>query len=311
MNVSNIPWLLREYSRLFKIRIASFLVCIAVATAILAGEASTGRLLTLLLAVFLASAGTGPVNHFVDRDIDALMQRTQSRPLVLGTVSSPNSVLIGLSSIFLGLAISAIYLGLLTTAFIALGAFTYLVIYSLLLKRRTQLNVVIGGAAGSFAVLAGWASASTSPMFLPFMFAALVFLWTPSHFWCFSLAHFRDYSNAKLPMLPVVQGKRKTSIYILLHTLALIVLSIAIYFEASFSSSYLIVIIPVGVFYLYQNLRLIFQPEESAAWKSYRFSGIYLGSIFSGALFDKLTQTQEWGSFLAFIIKVLSAPYAG
>ncbi len=302
---------LREYLGMFKGKIALLLVYVALATAVLVGDISPGTLFVLALAGFLASAGTGPINHYLDREIDALMRRTRNRPMVRGTVNHRTSIFLGVGAICLGLFISASFLGWLASAFMALGAATYLLVYTFFLKRRTWLSIVIGGGAGAFAVLAGWAAAGAPPGPLPFILAFMVFLWTPSHFWSFSMVHLQDYSAARLPMLPVVKGRKKTSFYIFIHSLALVLLSALLYIEASFSAAYLMVVVPAGAYYLYHNLTLALQPSRAAAWKSYRFSGIYLAALFGGALFDRLTQTPEWISFIYFLIELLSAPYTG
>ena len=217
---------LNEILEISKPRIVILLVITAVtsmfaASKLVGPELDNWDLLHIVIAGALASAGSSALNHYYDRDIDPLMKRTSSRPIPSGRIK-PNSVLIyGLTVSVISVIYGAITLNYISAFFIALGIFFYVIIYTVWLKRLNASNIVIGGFAGSAASMAGWSAATGSMDILGVLIGFLVFVWTPSHFWCLAMKMKDEYTEAKVPMLPVLIGMQKTSTYILVNTLIL------------------------------------------------------------------------------------------
>src|SRR5881628_2823972 len=200
----------RDYVELMKVRIAGLLMLVALAGYIATSGIAidVGRLGWLLAAGFLASTGSSVVNSYVDRDIDLLMDRTRRRALPMRRIDPPQKVLaFGAVLVASGLTVAWFLDNPLTAGFIALGVATYLGVYTVGLKRRSESNIVIGGFAGSCPALAG--SAAAGMLSLPaLLIALLVFLWTPGHFWALAYRQREDYRRAKLPMLSATRGER-------------------------------------------------------------------------------------------------------
>ncbi|MFQ5553042.1 MAG: heme o synthase, partial [Thermoplasmata archaeon] len=232
-------------------------------------------LLLLAIAGGLSSAGASAVNHYLDADIDALMARTRGRPLPSGTIRPPEKALaFGLGLLSLGVSISYLLINPQTAFFILLGAFVYIVVYTLALKRRHPSNIVIGGFAGSAPALAG-STAAVGTVTLPaLLIAILIFLWTPGHFWALALGNREDYERAKVPMLPAVTGARESAFAIIIST------AIVVGFVATFTWfggvawPFLVPALLAGGYLLYTSLRIWSEPK--AAWTSFKFSGVFL-----------------------------------
>ena len=220
---------LRLFYSVFKLRIVFAIMLCALAGMAVAPVAAPDawRVLVLALAVLMSSAAAGAFNQYVERDLDARMQRTRSRPFVTGRFRAGYH---WLAAIGLILAVAVAGAALATNSFAALnvflGAFTYGVVYTVWLKRRTWLNIVIGGLAGSFAVLAGATAVDPSLAPEPVILAMVLFLWTPPHFWSLAFAYRKDYAAAGVPMLPVVVSDTLAARIILMHTLPLVLLSL-------------------------------------------------------------------------------------
>ncbi|MEM0482799.1 MAG: heme o synthase [Nitrososphaerota archaeon] len=177
----------------------------AVSCYLLAGGSYWGSAL-LFLTGYLASGGSSMLNNYLDRDIDGLMRRTARRPLPSGRVPGKVVLALGLILSAASIVLAWVLFNLLTALMIAAGILTYAVVYTILLKRRTDWNIVIGGAAGSFPPLAGWAAATNMIGLEAVLMALLIFLWTPGHFWALAIRAENDYRSARLPMLPVTKG---------------------------------------------------------------------------------------------------------
>lgn len=214
---------------LLKLRIG-----VAIAASALAGIAvasgpspSWWQSLGLALAVLGASGAAGAFNHYYERDLDKLMKRTRLRPFASGAFHASPWWLVGFSALLAAsLALAAASGGTLAAAFVFLGAFTYGIVYTVWLKRRSVWNIVIGGLAGSFAVLAGAAAVDPSPQVVPVLLALVLFLWTPPHFWSLAAAKGKDYTRAGVPMLPLVAPAYAWTLAILGHTAALVAISL-------------------------------------------------------------------------------------
>ena len=242
-------------------------------------------LLHIIVAGTLASAGSSALNHYYDKDIDPLMKRTSTRPIPSGRMKAKNVLLYGLIVSAASIIYAAFTLNLVTTFFIALGIFFYVVIYTIWLKRLNSWNIVIGGFAGSAASMAGWSAATGSMDILGFLVGFLVFVWTPSHFWCLAMKIRDDYAEAKVPMLPVMIGMQKTSNYILVNTAILLPYSLALY-AFGLGIVYLIIAAVSGTLMLVYHYKLTKNPTSEFAWKAYKVTAPYLTIIFVAIALD-------------------------
>lgn len=279
----------KEYIAILKPRIVALLTFVGFAASVVAAEGRIypGRVLTLLVAVALASSGASALNNYFDRDIDRLMERTRHRALPSGSIPPLRACCIGIVLLLLSFFISY-SLNFLTFAYILAGASVYVLVYTRWLKRRSAVNIVIGGTAGSFVVLAGFASVGESTTLLAFLMALLLFFWTPPHFWSFALVYKAGYAQAKVPMLPVVQKRHKVGWIIFIHTLLLVLVSLLLYIWDYFGVLYLIIALAVGLSFLISNLKLLLKSTKARAWATYRLSGFYLLLLFMGMLIDML-----------------------
>jgi heme o synthase len=244
------------------------------------------RLAAVAAAGTLASGGAGALNSYLDQDIDRSMGRTSRRPIPTGEVSPQRALVFGLSLIAGGLIISVLLLPLLAALFILLGAAIYVLFYTKYLKRKTTLNIVLGGSAGSCAPLAGWAAATGNlTAVAPWLMALLVFVWTPSHFWALAMRAVGDYTKAGIPMLPVVVGEKKTAQYIALNTFLLVPLSLALV-PFGFGLLYLTVATVLGLGMILVDLRLVANPTKTVAWTAFKFSSPYLAIVFLAMALD-------------------------
>jgi protoheme IX farnesyltransferase len=244
------------------------------------------RLVVVTVAGTLASGGAGALNSYLDEDIDRTMRRTSRRPIPQGEVSPFNALVFGLALIGSGVLLSVTFLPLIAGGVILLGAAIYVLFYTKYLKRRTTLNIVLGGAAGSCAPLAGWAAATGNlSSVAPWLMALLVFVWTPSHFWALAMRAVGDYTRAGIPMLPVVVGEKKTAEYIAINTFLLVPISLALV-PFGFGLVYLIIAALLGLGMILVDMRLVFDPTKSQAWTAFKFSSPYLAIVFLAMVLD-------------------------
>ncbi len=219
--------------RLFKLRVVSLLLWVALGGALVtasAGPFGPGfwkDLLMVSLAGLLAAGGASALNEYLERDLDAAMRRTRTRPLPAGLLSPRLALVLGILGMGLGIGLGWAYRPMLGV-FVAAGAFVYVVVYTLGLKRRSVVNIVVGGAAGSFAVLSGAAAVDRWNHPAAWLLAGLVFLWTPVHFWALALLYRDDYRVAGFPMLPAVTTPRNTARWIALHAWATVFAALAL-----------------------------------------------------------------------------------
>ena len=281
---------IKEIIEISKPRIVILLVITAVtsmyaASKLIGPELDTWGLIHIIIAGGLASAGSSALNHYYDRDIDPLMERTSTRPIPSGRIK-PNSVLIyGLTVSVISVVYGALALNYISAFFIALGIFFYVIIYTAWLKRLNSSNIVIGGFAGSAASMAGWSAATGSMDILGFLIGFLVFVWTPSHFWCLAMKMKDEYSAAKVPMLPVLIGMQKTSKYILINTLILIPYSLMLY-AFGMGLVYTAIAAASGGLMLVYHYKLTKEPTSDFAWKAYKVTAPYLTIIFLAVALD-------------------------
>lgn len=279
---------LRALGNVCKLRIGATIAFTALAgIAVTPGAALAGwQIVVLGLAVLVSAAAAGGFNQYMERDLDAVMSRTCDRPFVNGTLTHGPVWLLALAGM-LGLSVlAAAWATNLTAAvYVFLGAFFYGVVYTVWLKRRTSMNIVIGGLAGSFAVMAGASAVTPELQTLPLLFALVLFLWTPSHFWSFAIAMHDDYVRARVPMLPVVVGSHAAAKVVLVNTLLLVTASI-VPFWFGMGVVYLAAALVGGAVFLRANLRLIRNPDRSTAMASFHASLLQLTLVLSGAMLD-------------------------
>ena len=279
---------LKQISRVFKLRIAAAITLCAIAgMAITPGVSlAPGKIAVLAVAVFLSSAGASAFNQHFERELDAQMPRTRNRPFVTGEFQAGWIWLAGLGLNFiLAVFVAAWVLNAQAALYIFLGAFVYGAVYTIWLKRRSVWNIVVGGLAGSFAVLAGAAAITPNLAPAPIILALVLFLWTPPHFWSLAIVLHKDYAAAGVPMLPVVIGDAATAWIILAHTGALVVLSLLpMAFGMGFI--YLAGAVAGGSFFIWRSIELIRQPGPEAAKSNFYASFVQLGLLLIAAIAD-------------------------
>lgn len=279
---------LKHISRVFKLRIAAAIALCAIAgMAVTPGVSlSSWKIAVLTVAVFLSSAGASAFNQHFERDLDAQMPRTRNRPFVTGTLHAGWIWLagIGLNFVF-AVGVAAWALNAHAALYIFLGAFVYGVIYTIWLKRRSVWNIVVGGLAGSFAVLAGAAAITPELAPAPVILALVLFLWTPPHFWSLAIVLHKDYAAAGVPMLPVIIGDAATAWIILAHTVVLVFLSLLpMAFGMGFI--YLAGAVAGGGFFIWRSIELIRIPGPKAARSNFYASFVQLGLLLIAAIAD-------------------------
>jgi len=283
---------LKEILEISKPRIVVLLVITAVTSLYAASklvegapELSPWTYLHIIVAGAMASAGSSALNHYYDRDIDPQMKRTSKRPIPSGRISANTALVYGLVVSCISVIYGYFALNPLSAFFIALGIFSYVIIYTAWLKRLNTSNIVIGGIAGSAASWAGWAAATGTIDLLGFLVGFLVFVWTPSHFWCLAMKIRDDYEDAKVPMLPVVIGMQRTSKYILGNTLILIPYSLMLY-VFGMGVVYTVIAAISGGLMLAYHYKLTKTPTSDFAWKAYKVTAPYLTIIFVAVALD-------------------------
>ncbi len=263
--------IIKQYINLFKLRIGVVITLAALGgMAITPGQALTSwQVFVLSLTVMMASAAAGAFNQYFERDIDAKMTRTKNRPFLNGYFQHSRKWLVVIGSMLAVSVTSAAFaFNAMTALNIFLGAFTYAIVYTAWLKRRTWLNIVFGGLAGSFSVLAGAAAVDPSFGPLPGLLALVLFLWTPPHFWSLAIVIRDQYAAAGVPMLPVVKGDKKAARIILGHTLLLVAVSLLPMFYG-LGWIYLTGALVGGIYFIVKSVQLVRNPTKEAAMANF------------------------------------------
>ncbi|MBV9837350.1 MAG: protoheme IX farnesyltransferase [Solirubrobacterales bacterium] len=278
--------LLRDYVELTKPKVQSLLLLTTVTTMEVAGSPSVSRIALTCAGGYLSAGGAGAVNHYWDRDIDARMRRTASRPIPAGRIAPRAALWFGLCLAALSFLLLATAVNLLAAS-LALGGFLgYVGVYTIWLKRRSPQNIVIGGAAGAVPPLVGWAAARGSLSWTALYLFAIVFYWTPPHFWALSLLMKDEYAKVGVPMMPVVRGERETRRQILLYTLLLYATSQLPFCAGAFGGIYLVASVLLGLTFLAGAVVLYRRPERRVALRLYLFSMLYLALLFAAMVLD-------------------------
>ncbi|HEY8489961.1 MAG TPA: heme o synthase, partial [Dehalococcoidia bacterium] len=279
---------IRAYVALSKPRIIFLLLVTTVPAMVLAQEGmpSPWLILATLIGGTLAAGGAHAVNCYVDRDIDRVMSRTQRRPLPRHEVPPERALIFGLTLGWIGFLELAALVNVLS-AMLALSALVfYVLVYSLWLKRTTPQNIVIGGAAGAIPPLVGWAAVTNSVGLPALILFAIIFMWTPPHFWALALRFQEDYRRAGVPMLPVVKGADETRREILVYTALLVGVTLLLFAVSGAGYVYLLSALLLGGLFLARAYRLWRDPERQSAMKLFHFSITYLALLFAAMVAD-------------------------
>ncbi len=281
------------YVALTKPRIIELLLVTTIPTMVVAarGLPSARLVASTLLGGALAAAGANVVNMYVDRDIDALMKRTRGRPLVTGEVEPGHALVFAVALEALAFAELWALVNPLSAVLALCATLFYVFVYTLWLKRTSTRNIVIGGAAGAVPVLVGWAAVTGSLGLAPLVLFAVVFLWTPPHFWALAIRYRDDYAAADVPMLPAVASLRTTVRQILAYTVALWACSLAFAAVADMGALYVGAALVLGAGFLLFALRLRSQLSMDRAMRLFSYSITYLTLLFSAMALDQLVRS--------------------
>ena len=280
---------IRSYIELMKLRIGFLIAVSAMAGyAAVATHVDAWQLAVLFVAMVLGSAGSSVFNHFYDRDIDRLMARTAGRPLAAGLMNDPRNALWFAGALLLaGCVLALLAFNWVVATHLFLGAFVYGIVYTVWLKRLHWTNIIIGGAAGSFAVLAGAAAVDPNIWLLPTLMAITLFLWTPSHFWSLAILIKDDYAKAGVPMLPVIAGDAVCAKWILGNTVLLVISALLPVLFGELGLLYAVISSGFGLRFLWLNVKLVQDPSRDLARRNFLFSMQYLAGVFLAVVSDK------------------------
>jgi protoheme IX farnesyltransferase len=275
-----------DYFELTKPKVQTLLLLTTVTTMEVAGNPSVGVIALACVGGYLSAGGAGAVNHYYDRDIDAQMARTASRPVPAGRISPRAALTFGCLLAAASFVLMALTLNLLAATLALSGFVGYVGVYTIWLKRRSPQNIVIGGAAGAVPPLVGWAATRGSLSWTAVYLFAIVFYWTPPHFWALSLLMKDEYAKVGVPMLPVVRGEKETRRQILLYSLLLYAVTQLPFCAGAFGAIYLVCSIVLGLAFVGGAWLLYRRADRASALKLYLFSLAYLALLFASMVAD-------------------------
>jgi len=282
------PSLASLYFKLTRPRVIPLLLITTLCAMLVAtkGVPSFGLIVVTLLAGALMAGGAHAINAYIDRDIDQEMKRTRTRPVVTGAIPPRNALLFGIVLGAIGFALYLAFVNLLSALLGLAGLLFYVYVYSLWLKRRTVQNIVIGGAAGAFPPLVGWSAVTNHLSFAALVLFAIIFLWTPPHFWALAILIRKDYEGVGIPMLPVVIGEERTARHIAAYTVVLIVVTLLLAIGQVMGTLYIAVALLLGAGFLYYVGRLLKETNKASAKRVFVYSNLYLALLFLGMVLD-------------------------
>lgn len=300
MNTKSIKSVISDYYELTKPNVWWLLVFTAIGAMIRAGGnySNTNELfipseiiILVILSVTFGTAGAEAISNYIDKDVDALMQRTKNRPIPSGRIKAINSLIFGiiLSSLAIIFSYMIDYSNNSTlpivTFLMIFGLFDYLIVYSAYLKRKNLSNIILGGFSGAVPALIGYTAISKTIVLEGLLISALVFIWIPAHIWSLSLRFQDDYSKAKIPMLPTVVSLKTSIRLIALSSIILVIFSLMLY---QIGTIYLITAIITGIIVLFSSLKLLLEPTKERSWKLFKISSPYLAVLFLAMIIDVL-----------------------
>ena len=278
----------RDFVSLTKPRIISLLLVTTIAPMFVAGTPSWLEVLVVTLGGYLMAGGANAVNMYVDRDIDDVMARTRLRPIPSGRMAPVAVLAFGVALAVLATWLLGHFVNVLTAALALGGFYFYVVIYTRWLKRTSPQNIVIGGAAGAFPPLVGWAAVTGRLDLTALYLFLIVFYWTPPHFWALALLKQKDYGKAGVPMAPLLWGERETMRQMLWYTLILLALTLLPVAYGAFGRAYLVAALALGALLLHGVLRIRREAIwTKAAWWTYKYSLLYLALLFLAMAVDR------------------------
>jgi protoheme IX farnesyltransferase len=284
--VAGVRQVAADYFELTKPKVQTLLLFTTITSMEIAGSPKVSKIALCCLGGYLSAGGAGAVNHYYDRDIDAQMKRTATRPIPAGRISPRAALTFGIVLAALSFALMWTTLGLLPAALALSGFLGYVGIYTMWLKRSTPQNIVIGGAAGAVPPLVGWAATRGSLSWTAVYLFAIVFYWTPPHFWALSLLMKDEYAKVSIPMMPVVRGERETRRQILLYTLLLYAVTQLPFCAGEFGGFYLAASMLLGLAFIGGAVALYRRADRRTALRLYLFSLAYLALLFSAMVAD-------------------------
>ena len=284
--VAGVRQVAADYFELTKPKVQTLLLFTTITSMEIAGNPKVSKIALCCLGGYLSAGGAGAVNHYYDRDIDAQMKRTATRPIPAGRISPRAALAFGISLAVLSFALMWTTLGLLPASLALSGFLGYVGIYTMWLKRSTPQNIVIGGAAGAVPPLVGWAATRGSLSWTAVYLFAIVFYWTPPHFWALSLLMKDEYAKVSIPMMPVVRGERETRRQILLYTLLLYAVTQLPFCAGEFGGIYLAASMLLGLAFIGGAVMLYRRADRRTALRLYLFSLAYLALLFGAMVAD-------------------------
>ncbi|MGB7587420.1 MAG: heme o synthase [Solirubrobacterales bacterium] len=279
---------LRDWVTLTKPKVQSLLLFTTVTTMYAAGDPSVGLVFLTCLGGALSAGGAGAINHVIDRDIDRTMSRTADRPVASGRIPAGAALAFGALLGCASFVLLSVAVNPLAAALSLSGLLGYVFVYTLWLKRLTPQNIVIGGAAGAVPPLVAWAAVTNGLTGTAFYLFAIIFFWTPPHFWALSLLMKDDYAKAGVPMLPVVRGEVETRRQILLYTILLYAVTQLPFCAGAFGVEYMVASVVLGASFIYCAVRLLRSGDRRWALRTYLFSLCYLALLFLSMPIDRL-----------------------
>jgi protoheme IX farnesyltransferase len=249
---------------------------------------------TAILCIAVGAGAAAAINNWFDADIDRVMARTRRRPTAAGRIEPADALSVGVILSILSVMVMGLALNWVAGALLALTIAFYVFIYTMWLKRRTPQNIVIGGAAGSFPPLVGWAAVTGDVSLLPLMMFLIIFLWTPPHFWSLALYRTGDYGKVGVPMLPVVAGRETTRRHIMAYTLAVVAASLVPWATGDLGRLYAIAAAGLGTGFLYHAWRVLRIGTDVTAMRAFRFSIVYLFLVFAAMVADRVLGGAPW-----------------
>ena len=300
MNTKSIKSIISDYYELTKPNVWWLLVFTAIGAMIRAGGnySNTNEffipseiIILVILSVTFGTAGAEAISNYIDKDVDALMQRTKNRPIPSGRIKAINSLIFGiiLSSLAIIFSYMIDYSNNSTlpivTFLMIFGLFDYLIVYSAYLKRKNLSNIILGGFSGAVPALIGYTAISKTIVLEGLLISALVFIWIPAHIWSLSLRFQDDYSKAKIPMLPTVVSLKTSIRLIALSSIILVIFSLMLY---QIGTIYFITAIITGIIVLFSSLKLLLEPTKERSWKLFKISSPYLAVLFLAMIIDVL-----------------------
>lgn len=282
--------LVKDLLLLTKPIVVALLLVTTYAGMVIGAQAWPSFSLTLwtLLGGFMAAGGSGAINQYIDRLDDGKMQRTQKRPIPAGRLTPAEGLAFGVAMTLASFYVMTAFVNFLAALLTLAGIFYYVLLYSIFLKKTTVQNIVIGGGAGAIPPLVGWAAATGSLNFPSLFLFAVIFLWTPPHFWALALVRRKDYARAGVPMLPVIRGEKETRWQIFVYTVELVGLTLLLPLFGLGGAIYLIGAAALGGWLLLAAWKVWKEGGNKLAWKMYRYSSMYLAFIFLVLMIDRL-----------------------